>query len=105
LGEGFDIDGAGEGEVGEMDAADAIIEADDADPAGGARVLVGDPGGEGLGVGEGFFEGEEGLVISEGEGEREEGEEEEEEEEVNSGHRRAGNLMRPGEKWTAARRD
>jgi len=88
-----------------MEAVDDVVDADDADPAGGARVLVGDPGGEGLGVGEGFFEGEESFVIGEGERGREEGEEDEEEEEANSGHRRAGNLMRPGEKWTAARRD
>ena len=55
LGEGFDVYDAGEGEVGEMEAVDDVVGANDAHPTGGARVLVGDPGGEGLGVGEGFF--------------------------------------------------
>ena len=50
MGEGVDVDGAGEGEVGEVEAADDVVEADDAEPPGGARALVGDPGRESNGV-------------------------------------------------------
>ena len=50
LGEGVDIDGAGEGEVDEVEAVDDVVEADDAEPPGGARVLVGNPGRESYGV-------------------------------------------------------
>lgn len=86
-----------------MEAGDDVVEADDTDPLGRTGVLVGNPGGEGLGVDEGLLELEEGLVLVGGEGGGEGGEEGEEEEEgeeretaANSGHCRAGKLLRLG---------
>ncbi|KAK8941253.1 hypothetical protein KSP39_PZI010117 [Platanthera zijinensis] len=77
MGEGGDVDSAGEAEATKAEADDEALEAEDAGPGGGAggrrlrrrRGRRDDPGGEGgIWIEEGGFEAEEGVGVGEGGG-------------------------------------